>query len=159
MHTADNRYVERSTCRFADYFPAGWVIVCLHGENSRVHPVCPSQIAIPVVSVTHIKKTKTAILVPNALVISTANDRVRQRFLHLISWWWKHPVNCSPAPKTPEHNMTVVLLVAVCVRVLPVQRQHLQVPDVRLSASGGRADFPTCGSVYVLCHCNQVELL
>lgn len=35
------------------------------------------QIAIPVVSVTHIKKTKTAILVPNALVIATANDRVR----------------------------------------------------------------------------------
>lgn len=29
------------------------------------------------VSVTHIKKTKTAILVPNALVIATANDRVR----------------------------------------------------------------------------------
>lgn len=38
---------------------------------------CLSQIAIPVVSVTHIKKTKTAILVPNALVIATANDRVR----------------------------------------------------------------------------------
>lgn len=38
--------------------------------------VCLSQIAIPVMSVTHIKKTKTAILVPNALVIATANDRV-----------------------------------------------------------------------------------
>ncbi|XP_075903070.1 GRAM domain-containing protein 2B isoform X3 [Nelusetta ayraudi] len=36
-----------------------------------------TKIAIPVVSVTHIKKTKTAILVPNALVIATANDRVR----------------------------------------------------------------------------------
>ncbi|KAM7391039.1 hypothetical protein PAMP_021756 [Pampus punctatissimus] len=34
-----------------------------------------TKIAIPVISVTHIKKTKTAILVPNALVISTANDR------------------------------------------------------------------------------------
>ncbi|KAF7652792.1 hypothetical protein LDENG_00092200 [Lucifuga dentata] len=34
-----------------------------------------TKIAIPVVSVTHIKKTKTAILVPNALVIATANDR------------------------------------------------------------------------------------
>ncbi|KAM3611059.1 uncharacterized protein V6R79_012901 [Siganus canaliculatus] len=34
-----------------------------------------TKIAIPVVSVTHIKKTKTAILVPNALVIATANDK------------------------------------------------------------------------------------
>ncbi|CAL8248921.1 unnamed protein product [Merluccius merluccius] len=34
-----------------------------------------TKIAIPVVSVTHIKKTKTAILVPNALVISTSRDR------------------------------------------------------------------------------------
>ncbi|XP_069562044.1 GRAM domain-containing protein 2B isoform X2 [Brachyistius frenatus] len=34
-----------------------------------------TKIAIPVVSVTNIKKTKTAILVPNALVIATANDR------------------------------------------------------------------------------------
>ncbi|XP_070820054.1 GRAM domain-containing protein 2B [Chaetodon trifascialis] len=34
-----------------------------------------TKIAIPVMSVNHIKKTKTAILVPNALVIATANDR------------------------------------------------------------------------------------
>uniref|UniRef100_A0A3Q3N2G2 GRAM domain containing 2B n=1 Tax=Mastacembelus armatus TaxID=205130 RepID=A0A3Q3N2G2_9TELE len=34
-----------------------------------------TKIVIPVVSVTHIKKTKTAILVPNALVVATANDR------------------------------------------------------------------------------------
>ncbi|XP_047448900.1 GRAM domain-containing protein 2B isoform X2 [Mugil cephalus] len=34
-----------------------------------------TKIAIPVVSVTNIKKTKTAILVPNALVIATSNDR------------------------------------------------------------------------------------
>lgn len=34
-----------------------------------------TKIAIPVASVSHIKKTKTAILVPNALVIATANDR------------------------------------------------------------------------------------
>ncbi|XP_069379383.1 GRAM domain-containing protein 2B isoform X3 [Paralichthys olivaceus] len=34
-----------------------------------------TKIAIPVVSVNQIKKTKTAILVPNALVIATANDR------------------------------------------------------------------------------------
>lgn len=36
------------------------------------------QIAIPVTSVAHIKKTKTAILVPNALVIATASDKVRR---------------------------------------------------------------------------------
>ncbi|XP_072289053.1 GRAM domain-containing protein 2B [Eucyclogobius newberryi] len=34
-----------------------------------------TKIAIPVVSVTHVKKTKTALLLPNALVIATANDR------------------------------------------------------------------------------------
>ncbi|CAL1615074.1 unnamed protein product [Knipowitschia caucasica] len=34
-----------------------------------------TKIAIPVVSVTNIKKTKTALLLPNALVIATANDR------------------------------------------------------------------------------------
>lgn len=42
------------------------------------HSVSPSQIAIPVVSITNIKKTKTAILVPNALVVATTNDRVRE---------------------------------------------------------------------------------
>lgn len=46
------------------YFPADSFVVC--------------QIAVPVVSVTHIKKTKTAILVPNALVIATENDKVRR---------------------------------------------------------------------------------
>ncbi|XP_037338238.2 GRAM domain-containing protein 2B isoform X1 [Pungitius pungitius] len=34
-----------------------------------------TKIAIPVVSVTHVKKTNTAILLPNALVVATANDR------------------------------------------------------------------------------------
>uniref|UniRef100_H3DH59 GRAM domain-containing protein n=1 Tax=Tetraodon nigroviridis TaxID=99883 RepID=H3DH59_TETNG len=34
-----------------------------------------TKIAIPVMSVAHIKKTKTAILVPNALVIATARDK------------------------------------------------------------------------------------
>lgn len=34
-----------------------------------------TKIAIPVVSVTNIKKTKTALLLPNALVVSTNNDR------------------------------------------------------------------------------------
>ncbi|XP_077416804.1 GRAM domain-containing protein 2B isoform X2 [Vanacampus margaritifer] len=34
-----------------------------------------TKIAIPVISVAHVKKTKTALLVPNAVVIATANDR------------------------------------------------------------------------------------
>ncbi|KAJ0019092.1 hypothetical protein NQD34_006661 [Periophthalmus magnuspinnatus] len=34
-----------------------------------------TKIVIPVVSITNIKKTKTALLLPNALVIATANDR------------------------------------------------------------------------------------
>lgn len=94
---------------------------------------CLSQIAIPVVSITNIKKTKTAILVPNALVISTANDRVR-----------------ADAPFLQGEVTSFVLnqrfcfVAAVRVRVLPVQRQHLQVPDVSLSAPGGtmNASFP-----------------
>lgn len=49
-------------------------LVCCFPADAFV--VC--QIAIPVVSVTHIKKTKTAILVPNALVIATENDKVRR---------------------------------------------------------------------------------
>lgn len=34
------------------------------------------QISIPVLSVTLLKKTKTALLVPNALIIATVTDRV-----------------------------------------------------------------------------------
>lgn len=41
------------------------------------------QVAIPVVSVQVIKKTKTAILVPNALIIATAQERVS-----MISFEW-----------------------------------------------------------------------
>uniref|UniRef100_A0A3P9BD70 GRAM domain-containing protein 2B n=1 Tax=Maylandia zebra TaxID=106582 RepID=A0A3P9BD70_9CICH len=36
---------------------------------------CPSQISIPAMSVTLIKKTKTALLVPNALVIETPSEQ------------------------------------------------------------------------------------
>lgn len=92
------------------------------------------QIAIPVMSVAHIKKTKTAILVPNALVIATARDKVRRSRLRNQDW---------------EKNERVILIrlffcgfcpVRVC--VLPVPRQHLQNPDVHLSSSGGRTDAP-----------------
>lgn len=96
------------------------------------------QIAIPVMSVTHIKKTKTAILVPNALVIATANDKVRR----------------SPSSRKTRNTESGILrqgyveyltgwfFCAVCLCVLPVPRQHLQDPDVHLSSSGGRTDVP-----------------
>lgn len=38
------------------------------------------QIAIPVLSITLIKKTKTALLVPNALVITTTTEKVSGSF-------------------------------------------------------------------------------
>ncbi|CAG5917451.1 unnamed protein product [Menidia menidia] len=50
-----------------------------------------TKIAIPVTSITNIKKTKTAILVPNALVVATANDRE------------KSPCS-SPIPSSAEHS-------------------------------------------------------
>lgn len=109
-----------------------------HGELVPAGLTCspllfvPSQIAIPVVSVTNIKKTKTAILVPNALVIATANDRVREEretFLEMIQTF-----------RTRVFLFLFVVL-AVRIRVIDVQRQHLQVPDVGVSSSGGRSDF------------------
>ncbi|XP_035766589.1 GRAM domain-containing protein 2B [Neolamprologus brichardi] len=45
--------------------------LCLHTRSN----CSVSQVAIPVVSIKNIKKTKTAILLPNALVIATTNDR------------------------------------------------------------------------------------
>lgn len=42
---------------------------------------CPSQISIPAMSVTLIKKTKTALLVPNALVIETPSEQVRKHLM------------------------------------------------------------------------------
>lgn len=40
--------------------------------------------------------------------------------------------------------------VAVHVRVIPVQRQHLQDLDVRLSSSGGRTDFSHVAIAFTL---------
>uniref|UniRef100_A0A8C9ANZ8 GRAM domain containing 2B n=1 Tax=Prolemur simus TaxID=1328070 RepID=A0A8C9ANZ8_PROSS len=47
----------------------------LRQSKFRVNLVLLFQISIPVFSVTLIKKTKTALLVPNALIISTVTDR------------------------------------------------------------------------------------
>lgn len=48
----------------------------LWSPNQCVNAVILFQISIPAFSVTLIKKTKTALLVPNALIIATVTDRV-----------------------------------------------------------------------------------
>ncbi|XP_053182155.1 GRAM domain-containing protein 2B isoform X2 [Scomber japonicus] len=74
-----------------------------------------TKIAIPVISVTHIKKTKTAILVPNALVISTANDRYvfvsflsrdnTYKFLMSVCLHLEEKSPCSsPIPSSAENS-------------------------------------------------------
>ncbi|XP_008285930.1 GRAM domain-containing protein 3 [Stegastes partitus] len=73
------------------------------------------KIAIPVVSVTNIKKTKTAILVPNALVIATANDRYvfvsflsrdnTYKFLMSVCLHLEEKSPCSsPVPSSAENS-------------------------------------------------------
>ncbi|KAM9858658.1 GRAM domain-containing protein 2B [Aulostomus maculatus] len=74
-----------------------------------------TKIAIPVISVTHIKKTKTALLVPNALVIATANDRYvfvsflsrdnTYKFLMSICLHLEEKSPCnSPIPSSAENS-------------------------------------------------------
>ncbi|XP_028270503.1 GRAM domain-containing protein 2B isoform X2 [Parambassis ranga] len=74
-----------------------------------------TKIAIPVVSITNIKKTKTAILLPNALVISTANDRYvfvsflsrdnTYKFLMSVCLHLEEKSPCSsPIPSSAEHS-------------------------------------------------------
>ncbi|XP_026200152.1 GRAM domain-containing protein 2B isoform X2 [Anabas testudineus] len=74
-----------------------------------------TKIAIPVVSVSHIKKTKTAILVPNALVIATANDRYvfvsflsrdnTYKFLMSVCPYLEEKSPCSsPIPSSAENS-------------------------------------------------------
>ena len=81
--------------------PSVWIhfTLALRNQFYIILVVCrSSQIAIPVMSVTHIKKTKTAILVPNALVIATANDRVRRTLLHhnfIAHTWLLDSIHCQ----------------------------------------------------------------
>ncbi|XP_037535902.1 GRAM domain-containing protein 2B [Nematolebias whitei] len=74
-----------------------------------------TKIAIPVVSVTNVKKTKTAILVPNALVIATANDRYvfvsflsrenTYKFLMSVCLHLEERSPCSsPVPSSAENS-------------------------------------------------------
>ncbi|XP_049619238.1 GRAM domain-containing protein 2B isoform X1 [Syngnathus scovelli] len=70
-----------------------------------------TKIAIPVISVTHVKKTKTALLVPNAVVISTASDRYvfvsflardnTYKFLMSVCLHLEDPCNSS-IPSSPQ---------------------------------------------------------
>nr|XP_057925512.1 GRAM domain-containing protein 2B [Doryrhamphus excisus] len=74
-----------------------------------------TKIAIPVMSVTHVKKTKTAILVPNAVVIATADDRYvfvsflsrdnTYRFLMSVCLHLEEKSPCnSPIPSSTQNN-------------------------------------------------------
>ncbi|KAM4577998.1 LOW QUALITY PROTEIN: GRAM domain-containing protein 2B [Fundulus diaphanus] len=74
-----------------------------------------TKIAIPVMSVTNIKKTKTAILLPNAVVIATTNDRYvfvsflsrdnTYKFLTSLCLHLEERSPCSsPLPSSAEHS-------------------------------------------------------
>ncbi|XP_077377895.1 GRAM domain-containing protein 2B [Festucalex cinctus] len=74
-----------------------------------------TKIAIPVISVTHVKKTKTALLVPNAVVIATANDRYvfvsflardnTYKFLMSVCLHLEEKSPCSsPIPSSSQKN-------------------------------------------------------
>ncbi|XP_027890008.1 GRAM domain-containing protein 2B isoform X2 [Xiphophorus couchianus] len=74
-----------------------------------------TKIAIPVMSITNIKKTKTAILLPNALVIATTNDRYlfvsflsrdnTYKFLTSVCLHLEGRSPCnSPVPSSAKHS-------------------------------------------------------
>ncbi|XP_043968093.1 GRAM domain-containing protein 2B isoform X4 [Gambusia affinis] len=74
-----------------------------------------TKIAIPVMSITNIKKTKTAILLPNALVIATTNDRYlfvsflsrdnTYKFLTSVCLHLEGRSPCnSPVPSSAQHS-------------------------------------------------------
>lgn len=72
----------------------------------------------------------------------------------------RHPISTVSLNKQTNkqtnwrlNTETVVFFVAVRVRVLHVQRQHLQVLDVRVSSSGGRTDFPPADTPFYVSHC------
>ncbi|XP_024115960.1 GRAM domain-containing protein 2B [Oryzias melastigma] len=75
-----------------------------------------TKIAIPVTSITHIKKTKTAILLPNALVVATAHDRYvfvsflsrdnTYKFLIAACLHLEKSPCSSPIPSSVDHSFT-----------------------------------------------------
>lgn len=85
------------------------------------------QISIPVVSVTFIKKTKTALLVPNALVIETKSYQVGgrqiQTLITFIVLWHKLEVNCEQSVLQHvfvsflSRNTTYKFLKSICIHL------------------------------------------
>uniref|UniRef100_A0A8C7XJT2 GRAM domain containing 2B n=1 Tax=Oryzias sinensis TaxID=183150 RepID=A0A8C7XJT2_9TELE len=75
-----------------------------------------TKIAIPVTSITNIKKTKTAILLPNALVVATAHDRYvfvsflsrdnTYKFLISACLHLEKSPCSSPIPSSVDHSFT-----------------------------------------------------
>lgn len=94
------------------------------------------QISIPVPSVTFIKKTKTALLVPNALVIETASCQVR-RARRLFPTFRVNANSIQPVV------VVVVFFLSALLCVLPVSKHHLQISEVCLSPFGGIC-LPKC---------------
>lgn len=87
-----------------------------------------TQISIPVVSVTFIKKTKTALLVPNALVIETKSYQVGTLFPCTLY----ECVLCFNQPDCYSFS-TICFQARVC--VLPLSKHNLQVSQVHLHSS------------------------
>lgn len=72
---------------------------------THVNSLILFQISIPAFSVTLIKKTKTALLVPNALIIATVTDRVSTRGHPALSCSGAHCLRgLLPSTKTLNHK-------------------------------------------------------
>lgn len=91
------------------------------------------QISIPVPTVTFIKKTKTALLVPNALVIETASCQVKKSASRLS-------FKCELGP---THHFCFFFALPARLCVLPVSKHHLQISEVHLPPFGGIC-LPKC---------------
>ncbi|XP_075456658.1 GRAM domain-containing protein 2B isoform X2 [Ascaphus truei] len=95
------------------YISENWI--CFHSKVFGKD----TKIVIPVQAVTVIKKTKTALLVPNALVIATVTDRFifvsllsRDTTFKLLQSFCRHLENTtpgnSPNPSSAEHSFRTV---------------------------------------------------
>lgn len=97
------------------------------------------QIAIPVISVSEIKKTKTAILVPNALIIATAQERVSWiLFIFFLS------------DKQPFNEDFIVFTVCFCVITVP--RHSIQGVDVSVLPFGSECLKPVFPLNVIYCY-------
>lgn len=114
--------------------------VCIRGSDALYLFI---QISIPVVSVTFIKKTKTALLVPNALVIETKSYQVRTLLTH----------SSHPRVLSTSINRTIIYfkqsVFQARVRVLPLAKHHVQVSQVNLRSSRGKIKTSLSSLVFV----------